>query len=285
MSWVIAAYGVIISSVILYLFVRKAKLQNISVEMQNFGMFFLPTIIFMLYNIITNITFVISAKFLLIIAAAAIFLSWTGNTFSLKALESAPNPGYSLIISKSYVVLTSILSVWIFNSPLTVKDIIAISIIIVFSAFIMINKSSSKTKSISWLFYTIGAFLCWAFLAITLTYLLLKGLQSTQILFYIMLFVSILIIMEIVSKKNKVTFEKNKMLTLLAIGILSAIFNLCLVLGYKLAPNPGYINAANAGSISLVTIFSAIIFKDELGFKKIVGVLGVLCGLILLFIK
>lgn len=285
MSWVIVACGVILSSVILYLFVRKARLEGISIEIQNFGMFFLPTLLFLVYNIIAKVSFSISIKYLLIIAFTAILFSWLGNVFSLKALESAPNPGYSLIISKSYVVLTSILSIWIFNSPLYTKDIAAILIIVLFSAVIMFSKSNNKVKNVKWLIYTFGAFLCWAFLAIILTYLAAQGLKSTQILFYLMSFVSILIICEILLKKTELILRKNRISTILAIGLSSAIFNLCLVIGYKLAPNPGYINAANAGSISLVTVFSAIIFKDELGIKKIIGVLGVLCGLILLFIK
>jgi len=287
MTWVSVACGVILSSVILYLFVRKANLQNISIEMQNFGMFFLPTLLFLVYDLIAHVSLVISLKYILFILATAIFLSWLGNVFSLKALEKAPNPGYSLMISKSYVVLTSILSIWIFKSPLHTKDVVAILLIVGFSAVIMFSKSSSsKEKSISWIFYTMGAFVCWAFLAIVLTYFTSKGLKATQILFYLMLFVSIIIILELFLKKVKLfELEKSKVLTIFVIGVASAIFNLCLVFGYKLSPNPGYINAANAGSISLVTIFSAIIFKDELGYKKIIGILGVLSGLLILFIK
>jgi uncharacterized membrane protein len=54
--------------------------------------------------------------------------------------------------------------------------------------------------------------------------------------------------------------------------------------GFNLAPNVGYINATNAASISLLTLMSTIIFKDELNPKKLVGIIGVTLGLILLFI-
>lgn len=52
----------------------------------------------------------------------------------------------------------------------------------------------------------------------------------------------------------------------------------------KLAPNIGYVNAINASSISAVTLFSALLFKDEFSIKKFVGVIGVTAGLILLIL-
>ena len=41
---------------------------------------------------------------------------------------------------------------------------------------------------------------------------------------------------------------------------------------------------ANAASISLLTLMSAILFKDELSVKKMIGIAGVTLGLFALFI-
>jgi uncharacterized membrane protein len=53
---------------------------------------------------------------------------------------------------------------------------------------------------------------------------------------------------------------------------------------FNLAPNVGFVNAANAASISLLTLASAYFFKDELTVKKMLGILGVTAGLLLLFL-
>ena len=73
------------------------------------------------------------------------------------------------------------------------------------------------------------------------------------------------------------------MLVLLAVGLLGASFNYFMQVGFTLAPNVGYVNAANAASISLLSIMSAVIFKDELTLKKMIGIAGVTVGLFILF--
>jgi L-asparagine transporter-like permease len=88
----------------------------------------------------------------------------------------------------------------LFQSQLTIKEIIAIIIIIAASSLIIMNKNKEKGNGKKRLLYTLGAFFCWSFLALTLTYLTLEGLASTQILFYITFFVSCIIGIEIVCK-------------------------------------------------------------------------------------
>ncbi len=284
-KWVLVAVGLIISSVVLYLFIRKSKDVGLSVDIQNLGMFLPPTVFIGIYNLLQKKSFQILPFYLIIIGVAAFFFSWLGNIASLKALKKAPNPGYSLIISKSYVLMTSILAVWIFGSSLTVKSIIAIVLIVLFSAMIIIDKRKNHgVEDSTWIWLTFGAFLAWGFLALTLKYLTNQGLESTTILFYLMLIVSVLISTQLFIKRSKVQFKKSYLSLFLLIGVASTFFNLFTILGYQYAPNPGYINAANAGSIALVTIFSAWLFKDELSLKKVIGVLGVISSLLLLFI-
>jgi drug/metabolite transporter (DMT)-like permease len=284
-EWIIISIGLLVSSVALYLVVRKSNNVEMSVDIQNLGMFLLPTIFIGLYILFKNESLEISIINLLIIIFAAIFFSWLGNIASLKALKKAPNPGYSLVISKSYVLMTSIVSVWIFHSPLTLKSIIAIVLIIIFSAVIIIDrKKLSDISNNIWIWFTVGAFFAWGFLALTLKYLTSNGMKSVVILFYLMLFVSILVLSQIIFKKVKIIVTKEQKFIFLFIGIASTFFNLFNILGYQYAPNPGYINAVNAGSIALVTIFAAIFFRDDLSIKKIIGVLGVVASLVLLFI-
>ena len=287
-TWILLSIGLIISSVITYLSIRKSKDLGMSVNIQNLGMFLPPAIFVGVYNLISHKSFAVSFSSLAIIALASFFFSWIGNTASLKALQKAPNPGYSLIISKSYVLLTSILSVWLFNSPLTPKSILAIILIIIFSALIILDKNKSTTSTNkAWLWFTFTAFFAWGFLALTLKYLTIIGVEPTIIFFYLMSFVSAIITLQMFFEKNLQKSDlckKSFWLIFLLIGISSTAMNLFIIFDYRYAPNPGYVNASNAGSIALVTIFSALLFKDELPLKKIIGVVGVVGSLILLFI-
>ncbi len=285
MNWVTISTVVFFSSVVTYLLVRKGQLKNIPNIFINLAMFLIPTIILFFVNLFFKYSFSLSLHSYLIIFFTSIFFSYLGSVFSLISIKQAPNPGYSLIISKSYVVMTSILAVFLFNSPLTTTNIIAIILIVGFSALIIVNKTNSKTKlyKSSWIFYTFATFFCWGFLALMSKYILNQGIQVTVYLFYGLLFASLAFIVQALIRKEKYTFARSDWPLLLIIGIFSGIFFLALQLGYVYAPNPGYINAVNASSISVLTLASAYVFKDELSLKKIIGVFGVLIGLLVLF--
>jgi uncharacterized membrane protein len=221
-----------------------------------------------------------------LIAIQGIFFSYLGNVFSLKGIENSPNPGYSLIISKSYVVFTAIASIFLFSAPLTFKSVIAIALIIIFSAIITIDKNKNKTDSkTSWLPYTLGAFFCWGLLALSSKYLLNMGVPILTRLILSMIVVTTLIVGEITYKN--VAWRKlsnDQLITLGLIGIFGSSFNYFMQVGFNLAPNVGLVNATNAASISLLTLMSAFFFKDELTVKKMIGIFGVTAGLLLLFI-
>ncbi|OGM20950.1 hypothetical protein A2771_04335 [Candidatus Woesebacteria bacterium RIFCSPHIGHO2_01_FULL_38_26b] len=68
------------------------------------------------------------------------------------------------------------------------------------------------------------------------------------------------------------------------IGVFASSFNYFMQVGFNLAPNVGYVNAANASSISLLTLLSAYFFKDDLNKRKLIGIFGVTAGLMLLFL-
>ena len=284
MNWIMLGILVIISSSTMYLALRVAKERSKPIEIQNLALFFIPTLLYLFYNIIFKIGLEIEIKYLIIIFGAAVLFSWLGNIFSLKAIQTANNPGYSLMIQKSYTILTTILSVFLFSSQIKIKSIVAIIIVIFFMSFIVLDKKENKESKNVWILYTIGAFFAFAFLSLTLTYLGKKGIESTVINFYLCLFVTIIIFIQLLAKSIKFEFTKSNTSIILGVGVPSAVFNLCLINGYKIAPNPGYISAANAGSIALLTVLYSIFFKDSLTTKKIIGVIGILIGLIILFV-
>ena len=249
-------------------------------------MFLVPVLVYTVLTVGTATSFTLEPFAYFLIVIQGVFFSYLGNVFSLKGIEYSPNPGYSLIISKSYVVFTALASVFIFSAPLTATSVIAIILIVLFSAVITIDKDKNKTTSNKvWLPYTMGAFFCWGFLALSSKYLLDIGVPILTRLILTMLVVTVLILVEILVKKVKIfQITKPQLVTLFFIGLFGAIFNYCMQVAFNLAPNVGYVNAANAASISLLTLASAFFFKDELTVKKMIGIIGVTAGLLLLFL-
>ncbi len=197
----------------------------------------------------------------------------------------APNPGYSLIISKSYVVMTSILSVLFFHGELTIQASLAIALILSFSALIMVNPQSQHPADGRWLPPALGAFICWGLLSLASKYLLNLGVGIIPRLIYVMLIVTILIWWDI--KRNHLNLgklDRTQLILLIIMGGWGAGFNYFMQMGIDLAPNVGYVNAVNAGSISAVTIGAIILFKDELNWRKMMGIIEVTAGLLLLLI-
>lgn len=285
MSWVVVGFFLFVSSVALYLTVRKAQVSRMPNQTQNLAMFAVPPIFYLGAILFTRQSLVISLRDLAIVFLVALFLSYLGNVFSLEGVSLASNPGYSLMISKSYVVFTTFVAVLIFNSELTVKSALAIVLIVISSVLISIPNQTNKTssKSLLWLFYSIGAFFCWGTLALVSKYVLGTGLSVFVYLFYLTLFVTLFIFTEIRLRRVSIRFHKSELAIFIAIGGLATVFNLSMQTGYLLAPNPGYINAVNASSISLLTLLSVYFFKDEFSLRKFLGVIGATLGLVFLF--
>lgn len=286
MNWIIASVLMFLSSVALYLCVRKSNALETPRQLNNLAMFLIPVLVYLALAAKTPTNFILKPFEFVIIIVQGIFFSYLGNVFSLKGIEYAPNPGYSLIISKSYVVFTAVASVFLFSAPLTTKSVMAIILIVLFSAVITIEKDKTKDHAHTlWLPYTMGAFFCWGLLALSSKYLLNVGVSILARLILTMLLVTLLIFVEIVYKKVAWRkLSKDQLVTLVLIGIFGASFNYFMQVGFNLAPNVGYVNAANAGSISLLTLASAFFFKDELTTKKMIGIFGVTSGLLLLFL-
>lgn len=286
MNWIIASLLMFLSSVALYLCVRKSNELKTPQQLNNLAMFLIPVLVYMVVTVGTPTSFTLKPFEYLLILVQGIFFSYLGNVFSLKGIEYAPNPGYSLIISKSYVVFTAVASIFIFSAPLTVKSVIAIILIVLFSALITIDKDKNRTTSNTlWLPYTMGAFFCWSFLALSSKYLLNMGVPILTRLILSFVVSTVLIFGEILYKKVEwKKISRDQLMTLVLIGIFGASFNYFMQVGFNLAPNVGFVNATNAASISLLTVMSAFFFKDELTVKKMIGILGVTAGLLLLFL-
>lgn len=286
MSWISYSLLMFFSSVALYLVVRKSSLLKIPQKATNLAMFGIPLLAFLVMGIFEEGSFAISLGQLLSVALIALLFAYGGNKASLKAIGIAPNPGYSLVLSKSYVLFTTIVAVIFLNGDISARSIIAILLIVAASALIMVNPKTAKhVKDNKWVLLSFVSFFSWGMLSLTSKYLFNDGLATTSFLIFLYLFVTLTII--IYDKVKLSEFKKigtEMSLLLLATGVFSTLFNLGQFQAIRLAPNVGYVNAINAASISLVTVLAVIFFKDELTPRKAIGVFGVTAGLILLLI-
>lgn len=275
----------VVGSVCLYLAVRKSSIMKFPTQLNNLAMFLVPLLIYLSIGALKQIDYSITLTNLVIIALTSLFFSYLANVTSLRSIELAPNPGYSLVISKSYVVFTTIIAYLFLGGEITVRKSIAIILIVIFSGLIAIDPSKTReVRSKLWLIYTMYSFFGWGFLSLIIKYLAVSGMTTLAILSYMYVFVSLFIVVEILYKKVVIRMDKVSMLYFGIIGVFSALFNYFNFFAVSIAPNVGYVNAINASSISLVTVLSIVLFSDEYSLRKILGVFGVSGGLLLLLI-
>lgn len=194
----------VVGSVALYLTVRKASIMKLPTQFNNLAIFILPLIIYALIGYGGGLNYSISLTNLLIIFVASLFFSYIASVTSLKSIELAPNPGYSLVISKSYVVFTTIFSYLFLGGEFTLRKGFAILLIVAFSAVIAIDPSKTKdVTSNHWLAYTMYSFFGWGLLSLTIKYLATQGMVTLVILTYAYAFVSLFIVIETLLKKVK----------------------------------------------------------------------------------
>lgn len=285
MPWTLANALMFVSSVTLFLAVRKAALDKLPTQFNNLAMFAIPLFIFAGISVATRPSFAITFSQAVMILVTGIILSYLGNAMSLKSIELAPNAGYSLILSKSYVVLTSVLAVFLFDARLTAAAGLAILLIVCSSALIMVNpRQTHRVRNNEWVYLAIGSFLCWAFLSLAAKYFTSHGMPTIVFLVYIFSIVCVCIVAEMLYKHVNFGIIKKRPGPFVLIGLTSAGFNFFNFYAISIAPNVGYVNATNTASIGAVTILSAILFKDELNKRKLAGVAGIILGLFLLFV-
>jgi drug/metabolite transporter (DMT)-like permease len=287
MSWVLADFLMFFSSVVLFLIIRKATLAKIPSPITNVVMFGVPAFFYDLFNLAHLDSFLaLTPALIALLVIGSIIFGYMSNAASLKSISLAPNPGYSLVISKSSVVLTIFLAVPLLGSVITWNAIAAVLMIVAFSMLILLNpRGSHRAKSQAWLPLALVAFVGWAFLSLMAKYLFIHGATTLVFLDGLFTIVAICAFIEIRLKRIHLGVLKQNWRLLLQIGLASTVWNFFLFYAIKIAPNPGYVNATNAASIAIVTLLATWFFKDELTIRKCIGVFGVIGGLCFLFLQ
>lgn len=279
--WIFYSFLMFLFSNLTYLAIRKAQKDGIPNSVYSITMFLIPSFAYFLISSATKTSLLLPLPHLALIILTAFLWSYLGNFFSLKGIQFAPNPGYSLVIQKSYVVLTTIGALVLFGSSISPQKVFGILVILAFTVLISIDNKTHKSQS-KWVLFSFLAHLSFAFGSLMSKHFLNIGLQPYQYLFYITLFVGTLNLIETKKLKLSLNYSKQSWLIMIIIGLCSLGSNLSMQFGYKFAPNLGYVAAINTSSIMSLTIFSALIFKDSLSKQKILGIVGVLVGLLIL---
>jgi len=286
MNWIGYSVLMFLGSVAYYLTLRRATLAKISKEVLLLSTFILPLVLYVIIGVTSGQSDPVSLPQLVAIAVIAVVFSYFGNRASLRAIELAPNPGYSLVLSKSYVLLTTAAAFIFLGAELSLQKILAIFIIIGFSSLIMINNGKAKEGNDNrWVWLSLVAFFSFGFMSLWSKYLFSQGLGTIPFLVYLYAIVTLCILV-----MSKVRFSSFRGLSsfqwtiIIGLGVFAALFNIGQFQAIRLAPNVGYVNAVNAGSISLITVMAVLLFGDHLSTRKAVGVAGVTAGLILLLV-
>jgi drug/metabolite transporter (DMT)-like permease len=287
MNWIAYSLLMFAGSVALYLCVRKSSLLKVPTHLTNLAMFGIPLVAYFTLGLATGPqNFAVTPLNWLILIVAGIIFAYGGNAVSLKAIDIAPNPGYSLVLSKSYVLFTTLVAVAFLGAELSLQKLVAILLIVGFSVLIMVNpKDAARVSGNRWVWLSFGAFFAWGLLSLSSKYLFTHGVGTMPFLIYLYAIVTACIV--VAHRVRLATFRRlggQTWALLLATGVFSTIFNLCQFQAIRLAPNLGYVNAINAASISLVTIMAVWLFRDELSARKAAGVAGVTAGLLLLLL-
>jgi drug/metabolite transporter (DMT)-like permease len=283
-SWITLTLLMFACSVAVYVAVRKAALDGLPSQFNNLAMFALPMLIFAVVGLVGGDNFGVSPMQLLEIAGTAVLFSYAGNALSMYSIAVAPNPGYSLLLSKSYVVFTTLWAVVFFDSTLTLRSTLAIGLIVVSSAVIMLHRSTAVGRpDRRWIPPAVGAFFCWGFLSLVGKHVQGEGVSTAVFLTYLFAGANLCILVEMQRRKLSLGVVRQNWIPFVSIGITAAGFNFANFRAIHVAPNVGFVNAANAASIGAVTVVAALLFGDELTPRKLAGVVGILGGLFLLF--
>lgn len=280
-SWVFPSLVAFLSTVVAILCYRKLQLRGVPLTIQTIGTFIIPFLGFLFWIFYEPQYLKVDFDSLLKLTITSVIFIQVGTILTIKAISLSNNPGYPVAITRTNVLITALVSVILFNSPLTWIKFLAILIIFFFSLLILdFSNKSSHSKNV-WFWYALLAGVLTSGYALSSKYFINEGIPILTRLFYAFAAMAFVQGLNLVIKKPKVNLFKIDYVLLFIIGVSTFIFDIFAQIGFQYAPNPGYVNAILTTSIVPTTFFSAVFFKDELNLKKIIGLIGVMIGLYL----
>lgn len=285
MTWIAYSTVLFVGSVTYYLLVKKIQKLGVNRTLYMAINYLMPLVLYFALILISGKSFVMSPLGFLVTLLSAILFNYIGTIIAFKAVESAPNIGYSVIIQKSYAIYTSIASVFLFGSELPIYKFFAILLILFFTGLIAIDVNVKKKASIGkWAWLSFIVFFLFGGITLSSRYAVILGEDPLVFLFWVILTSAVISVFQYL-KENKGKWPKvdeKTLLWLFAMSLAVSVFYWGLNMSAATSPNVGYTGAINASSNAALTVASAIIYKEELKLRKLIGVVGVVIGLIIL---
>lgn len=281
MNWIIASMLMFCSSIVYYLTIRLGQKKGVTVKEYMAINYPLPTLVFFIMNVVSGGSFVVPISVIPLILFHGIILEYIGATLSYKAIQAAPNAGYSLVIQKSYAIFTSIAAIFLFGAVLTPWKFLAIISVIIFAAIISIDtKGQHKAKS-NWFILSLIPFLFFGSNSLVSKYAIsFGGATLLSYIFWLFLLMSVITTFDMLRGKNKVVISTSHWKTLALIGISGTSFYYFKNLAQIIAPNVGYVGAINTASNAFVALLAALLYKEHLSWIKFAAVVGIVVGII-----
>lgn len=211
-----------------------------------------------------------------------IFFAFLANKASFKSIELAPNPGYSLVISKSYVVMTIFAAVPLFGAHLSAMSLLAILCIVGFSALIVLGGKVHHTKSTAWLPLAIFAFFGWGCMSLIAKYVFSHGWSPVVYLVYAQPTILACALIEMYRRKIRADFITKNIGLFALIGLSHSAFTFSIFFPSVRAQCRVCECRERRVHCGCHRVRGAV-FKDDLTLRKVIGVLGVIAGLFCCF--
>ncbi len=239
---------------------------------------YLASALFMFFFMGRNFKIKLDKKSIWICIATGIS-SMIATIFSLKALSTAPNPGYAVAIFSSSYVLIAIISPFVFKSSLDSRKVIGIIATLIGLVLLSVE---GKFVFDDWVIFAFLAFIFAALVNLLQKYVANNDPYSISFVRNLSAFAVVFIIF--------ITHKTTELLSTPAIiasiaGFCSGIGTVFAMKSIRKAPNPGYSIAIYSSNYVLLTIVAIFIFGSSLSVLKISGVIATLIGLVLLSIK
>lgn len=287
-QWVIYSLIAFTTTLLATLFTRKLHLIHVSFKLQVSVQFIIPFLFFLIWGFSEPALIKINFFHLFLIFIHAIIFVQIGTILSVKSITLAKNPGYASAISRINVFIVTLASIFLFHSYLSLMTLIAILMVMIFSSLILDYSSRDiKDKNNLWFWYALGGGILTSGYALGSKYFISENIPLLTRMFYSFLAMSLVASFDLYINRERLKIKeinKEKILFLLGLGLVTFLFNIFAQRAFELAPNPGFVNVFIATSLVPVTILSVYFFKDEFNLRKILGIVGVLIGLILLYL-
>ncbi len=130
----------------------------------------------------------------------------------------------------------------------------------------------------NWVLSSLIAAVSFSIMILLYRKLLLLGINSTILNFFIFGFTLIGFTIVIFATKTQMSVSGTMIILLIIASLFALAGNYLQVTAYKDAPNPGYVNTLVSTQLVLITVFSVFLYKSDFTWIKFFGIIFVLIG-------